>query len=97
LQSGLSNSSAGACIPPICPPIESKHFLERMWAYQPLLPEWDIKASVNSAGQLQRLRIALSKMFKGVMHRLVSLSQIAKHMSQDVTSEHACKQGIGVE
>jgi hypothetical protein len=36
-----------------------------VWSYEPLLPEWDIRASINSAGLLQRMRIAVDKMIKG--------------------------------
>ena len=54
------------CAPNLCPAPGHEELLQRVWSYVPLLPEWDIKASINSAGLLQRMRLAVAKMLKGV-------------------------------
>lgn len=53
------------CIRQVCPQGDDQALLDRLWSYEPIVPEWDIKASVNSAGQIQRIRIALDKMLQG--------------------------------
>ena len=72
------------CAPNLCPAPGHEELLQRVWSYTPLLPEWDIKASINSAGLLQRMRLAVAKMLKGAQctNRTMNTDKAARfHMS----------------
>ena len=61
-------------MPRVCPAPEHRATLDRLH-YEPLLPEGDIRASINSAGLAQRMRIAIDKALRGVLLTLIQKQQ----------------------
>lgn len=73
LLQAAPNEAQTSCIDQVCPDSDQAALLERLWSYDAAVPEWDIKAAMNSAGQVQRIRLALDKLLKGEIIKIAVL------------------------